>query len=320
MSRLEDLPPELLFEILVYITASQNRCPSPLPPLNCLAATNKQLHAIVEEYARLQLKKITTLNPIRPHKKYGYRMRFLGETCQFCKRKSQRRATFYPTFTCCRLCDKQYFPKMVRVPHSHEKSPGRTVRDTNSLVLQTMTQAIKEHDLSKLDLFTPNPLHTHLPPLTTGAYSVGGDVATMILNADVFARKAYIAGLLGAQAGDEKYMRCRVHAHDRIIAHMGLYFHTGNGEWRKAPGLSEKAFEKATKSMRTEERRREYVKNGLEREWAAMGLGGEGDQSGMEVDGQDGLGKGKHVQQGKGKDKVIEYEEDGLTVLDLTTE
>ena len=41
-----------------------------------------------------------------------------------------------------------------------------------------MTDAIKQYNLSKLDIFTPNRLHPTLPPLAHGEYSVMGGVAT----------------------------------------------------------------------------------------------------------------------------------------------
>jgi hypothetical protein len=137
-----------------------------------------------------------------------------------------------------------------------------------------MTQAAHDHSLSKLDLFTPNELHPTLPPLTIGVYTVMGSPCTMILESDVLARKAYITSMLGVAA--EKFMQRRPATHDRIIAHMGLYYCCGNGtrpgRWRKAPPLNEVAVEKAAKSMRTEEGRRWYVRKGLEREWEALGV------------------------------------------------
>lgn len=41
-----------------------------------------------------------------------------------------------------------------------------------------MTVAIKQYNLSKLDIFTPNRLHPALPPLAHGEYSVMGGIAT----------------------------------------------------------------------------------------------------------------------------------------------
>lgn len=137
---------------------------------------------------------------------------------------------------------------------------------------QTMTQAAKEHYLSKLDLFTPNALHPTLPSLTTGLYTVMGSACTMILESDVRARKAHILSLLGADVD----MHRRPATHDRIISHMQLYYCCGNARheagWRKAPSLTNAAMEKAAKSMKTEEGRMEYVRKGLEKEWVAMGV------------------------------------------------
>jgi hypothetical protein len=150
-----------------------------------------------------------------------------------------------------------------------------------------MTQAIKLHLLSKLDLFTPNALHPNLPPLTTGLYTVMGSSATMLLESDVLNRKAHIRSLLGLKPEDPKEsvedmhrrlaaeaLHRRLAAHDRLIAHMGIYYCFKDG-WRRTPGLNATAMEnlKVAKSMKTEEGRREYVKKVLEREWEAMGMG-----------------------------------------------
>jgi hypothetical protein len=149
-----------------------------------------------------------------------------------------------------------------------------------------MTQASKDYYLSKLDLFTPNALHPSLPPLTTGLYTIMGNPCTMILESDVLARKAHIASLLGAAA--ETHMQRRPAAHDRIIAHMGLYFLCGKGRqglWVKAPPLSAAAMEKAAKSMKTVEGRREYVRKALEKEWQALGVGTGGSrEDAVEID------------------------------------
>jgi hypothetical protein len=135
-----------------------------------------------------------------------------------------------------------------------------------------MTQAQKAYNLSKLDLFTPNALHPKLPPLTTGLYTVMGGAATMILERDVRARKAHIRALLGSK-GNTDDMHRRPAAHDRIISHLGLYYCPTRSGWRRAPVLSPAAMDKAVKSMKTEEGKREYVKKALNKEWAAMSVG-----------------------------------------------
>jgi hypothetical protein len=136
---------------------------------------------------------------------------------------------------------------------------------------QTMTQASKAHSLSKLDLFTPNALHPKLPPLTTGLYTVMGGAATMILERDVLARKAHIQALLSSQ-GTETDMHRRPATHDRITNHLGVYYCSSIGGWRRAPVLSPAAMDKAVKSMRTEAGRKEYVGKALNKEWEAMGV------------------------------------------------
>lgn len=112
-TKLDALPPEILFEILSYNTLAHNRRPSPLHPLNTVAGANRQLYAVVEEYTRGLLKQHVNFTPPKSSKSFGCRKKWLAEVCQFCKRKSQRRAILYASLTCCRLCDKQYFSKMV---------------------------------------------------------------------------------------------------------------------------------------------------------------------------------------------------------------
>jgi hypothetical protein len=115
MTRIVDLPLEILLEILSYNTIAQNRLPTPLHPLNAVASTNKHLYSVVEEYSRGLLKRYTNFTPPKSSKTFSCRKKWLAEICQFCKRKSQRRAILYAGLTVCRLCDKQYFPKMVRL-------------------------------------------------------------------------------------------------------------------------------------------------------------------------------------------------------------
>lgn len=285
MSKLDTLPLEILLEILDYNTIAHNRCPTSQHPLNAVATANKHLHAVVEEYARGLLKQHANFTPPRNSKTFSCRKKWLAEMCQFCRRKSQRRAIFYNALTCCRLCDKQKYPKMVRPTTLHLTV---IVEGEDANVVQTMTQATKDHYLSKLDLFTPNALHPTLPPLTTGLHTVMGSGCTMILERDVLSRKAHVKSLLGGNA--ETHMQRRPAAHDRIIAHMGLFYCCGNGRrpggWRKAPDLSEAAMEKAAKSMRTDEGRREYVRKNLEKEWQGMGVGtGSSRDDPVEVDG-----------------------------------
>lgn len=123
MLSLDTLPPEILFHILTFAEPTCDPDPKLISiPLNTLAATNKQLNAIVEEYARSLLKQHGLVVPRKPLKTPGSRMtcrrKWLGEICQFCKKSSKRKAIFYPTLTCCRECDKQHFPKIVCLPLS----------------------------------------------------------------------------------------------------------------------------------------------------------------------------------------------------------
>lgn len=136
-----------------------------------------------------------------------------------------------------------------------------------------MTEARDQTHLSKFDLFTPSPLHPHLPSLPSGMSS--GNLATMLSTPDVLARKAHIYALLGDEANDETWMRKRQARHDRIMKHLNIDYVEGTGwvckcEVNRQPvnGVPKKV----PKSMQTEEDRMHYAEEGLRREWAALGV------------------------------------------------
>ena len=131
-----------------------------------------------------------------------------------------------------------------------------------------MTQAMKTYGLSKLDIFTPNQLHRDLPRLSIRSYSVHGNPAVMIGEADLIARHRHICALLGPRS-DEVAMRRRPKAHDRLMMHACWHFNIDSCTWEKT-----RLFEAASlnpKSMRTLESRNEYVRLALKTEWAMMG-------------------------------------------------
>ena len=117
--QLDTLPPEILFNILSY---AEPTCDPTLVsyPLCTMAATNRQLNAIVEEYARSLLKQHTETTG-RKALKNTWRRKWLAQTCQYCKKKSERKATLYPALTCCRACDWELFPKMVCVDIAYKE-------------------------------------------------------------------------------------------------------------------------------------------------------------------------------------------------------
>jgi hypothetical protein len=158
---------------------------------------------------------------------------------------------------------------------------------------QTMTVAISEHGLSKLDLFTPNKLHPTLPPLTLGTYMCMGNETLMLSNASVLERKAHLHGLLGDKANDAAYIRRRVAAHDRLILHMDIMHRVSRGKarWIKAyrwAGVSvdEEAKKRRAKSLRSSEDREAYVRKGLKKQWQEMGMGafGSSEEEAVEIE------------------------------------
>ncbi|KAF1911922.1 hypothetical protein BDU57DRAFT_460475 [Ampelomyces quisqualis] len=247
MLSLEDLPLEIVLDILAYTKQSHNENPTQKHPLNECASTNKHFYAIVEEYTRGLLKLHANFTPPKSSKIFSCRKKWLKEYCQFCARKCQRRATFYQSLRCCTKCDKKYFSKL------------------------TMTEASRTHHLSKLDLFTPNMLHPSLPPLTLGKYFVMGGQAIMVLESDVLARKAHIHKLLGGQR-PELRMRRRPAAHDRITNHYGVHFATACGGWRRTLETTQLPAKKQPRSMESGDKRRKYVRKELNEEWGYMGM------------------------------------------------
>ncbi|KAF2728478.1 hypothetical protein EJ04DRAFT_516556 [Polyplosphaeria fusca] len=246
---LDTLPAELLAHILQYADI-YNPDATPFHPLQCLAATTHCLRDAAEEVSRLMLNKHAKLTKFPRTVIYRAKwLRWLNTSCWFCKKTSQRKAIFQDEErgpTCCAKCDRAQFPKM------------------------TMTEAIANHGLSKLDLFTPNRL-LDLPTLTNGEYFVMGNFSTMLSKPDVLARKAYIHGLLGEKAKDEGYLRRRAAAHERIIKHMNARVQHGRVHERTS-FIDPVDTSKTTASMRTPEGRANYVTEHLRRERAALGM------------------------------------------------
>jgi len=133
-----------------------------------------------------------------------------------------------------------------------------------------MTQASQQTHLSKLDLFTPSPLHPELPPLTTGSQFTVSGPATMLSTPEVLERSAYIESLLCAKADDAAIVRVRPATHERIIKHMGIRYEEGAG-WLYS-GYQAEMWPNGPKSIKTEETRTAYVTKGLRKEREALGL------------------------------------------------
>ncbi|KAF1946149.1 hypothetical protein EJ02DRAFT_450923 [Clathrospora elynae] len=258
-TQLDTLPPEILFNILSFTEPTCNPTLTSYS-LNAIAETNKQLNAIVEEYARSLLKQHANITPPKHSKTFTCRKRWLADICQFCKKTSKRTACFYPTLTCCDKCDRKQYPKM------------------------TMTKATQDHHLSKLDLFTPNLLHPHLPSLAVGTIKVMGGDTTLISEADVLARREYIHRLLGDKAKDPAVMRVRPATHERIIKHLNTFYDYRRRKWRQLMPPGEDQIRKGPKSMATEESRRVYADKALKREWAAARQGGMSKHTAIELE------------------------------------
>ncbi|OAL50580.1 hypothetical protein IQ07DRAFT_679960 [Pyrenochaeta sp. DS3sAY3a] len=241
---LEDLPPEILFRILSFTEPVDNPTASTYP-LNALAATNKHLETVVEEYARLLLKKDANFIPPKKRKIFTCRRKWLGGLCQFCRTNSTRGAILYPLVTCCVSCDRRQYPKL------------------------TMSGASSQYGLSKLDLFTPNVLHPDLPALTHGNITIMGGDATMILESDVVLRQAHVLQLLRKK---EPGLKGRIARHNRIATHLCIAWDSYEGCWSSWDPDDASLSNKALKSFRTPASRFEYAKLILQQEWAGMGM------------------------------------------------
>ncbi|KAF2003273.1 hypothetical protein P154DRAFT_461042 [Amniculicola lignicola CBS 123094] len=172
MPSLESLPNELIHEICSHTAFELDW--SDGHPLLALSDTTKHLRSVIEEYSRVLLKRQANLDIRLPKKvttsTVSRWLKWVSNTCWYCKKNSKRRAILDPTIICCSKCDRDLFPKM------------------------TMTDAMRKHRLSKLDLFTPNEKHPHLAPLLHGSYVCMGSPATMFAKADVLAREKLIQG------------------------------------------------------------------------------------------------------------------------------
>ena len=118
MLALDTLPAEILFNILSYTFAFDPRS-GRYHAYNNLAIQNKHLQAIVEEHTRVLLVKHTDYTPPKSKKALQavvHRrkwVRWLAETCWYCKKKTARKALFEGSMACCAACDRKHVPKMV---------------------------------------------------------------------------------------------------------------------------------------------------------------------------------------------------------------
>lgn len=144
-----------------------------------------------------------------------------------------------------------------------------------------MTQAMKLHGLSKLDLFTPNCLHPALPPLQVGQYMCMGSPAVMISEPDVLARKQYIHGLLGITPTNHTLLSRRRTSHSKLMIALDITFRDGrlvkaNKDPPDNSSLDHLAkVLRKPKSLHTSEGREKYIRDQLAREWEMMGTTGQ---------------------------------------------
>jgi hypothetical protein len=144
-----------------------------------------------------------------------------------------------------------------------------------------MSAAITQHNLTKLDLFTPNALHPKLPPLTVGEYVCNGVDTTMISEPDVLARKELIHRML--RDSTKKALKKRNTQHTMLLRHMDPTIPHGEGRW--ARGLrGDVTGCCAWESLRTPESRQIFVREKLKEEWATLWVKGGSTDDAIELD------------------------------------
>ncbi|OSS49718.1 hypothetical protein B5807_06166 [Epicoccum nigrum] len=257
---LETLPLELLFRVLDFISNPYNATSFEHHPINSLAATSKHFDSGVEEYTRALLKQHANFAPRKKSKTYTSRRKWLGETCQLCYKKSKRHSTFWKNLTCCLACDRKHFPKV------------------------TMTNAVQQHNLSKLDIFTPNIMHPALPRLVHGEYSVMGGVATMVYEPDLVSRRDYIHSQLIEPDRHPSMLRKRIRRHETLMRHMTITYSTRLQLWCRTAYCDEVVSRPGRPSLEMPESREEYVRTALAYERLVMGMKGSSEDNAIKLE------------------------------------
>ncbi|KAF2496553.1 hypothetical protein BU16DRAFT_616680 [Lophium mytilinum] len=113
-------------------------------------------------------------------------VKWVMRNCAFCGKASSRRALMNDAFHCCQSCDRREWPDKI-----------------------TMTVALQTFNLTKLDLFTPNPLFPTacFPRLRVAVYDCVGVETTMFMKEDVEVRAKLIHGEDGLE--DQKKRKRR---------------------------------------------------------------------------------------------------------------
>ncbi|KAF2993608.1 hypothetical protein E8E13_001608 [Curvularia kusanoi] len=149
---------------------------------------------------------------------------------------------------------------------------------------QTMTTAIRDHNLSKLDIFTPNRLYPTLPPLTHGEYPIMGGVATMFYEPDLASRRDYIHSQLSDEDRLDKPLKTRVRRHEVLIRHMSVAYSTSQKRWYRTQFYDEVVSRPGRRSLETKESREEFVRKQIAFERDQMGMEGSSEENAIELD------------------------------------
>ena len=255
LETLDTLPVELLHEICSYLIGPLSGfpgstglhsddvplAPDPLHPFYALAGSCRVLRLAVESYCqrllrthrdimKIKLPDIDRLpdaepTPTTPERKRKakaksreviYRVlwvKWARSHCAFCGKRSVRRAIFNTLIRCCAKCDAAFWPPKI-----------------------TMSEALKSFNLTKLDLFRPNPfpLSVVLPRITHATYdsSLRRDT-TVFFKADIERLAELIHG------SDKRGQRKRQTRRIRIMYLMEMeYIHGRSRCWRKNSFIS----------------------------------------------------------------------------------
>lgn len=130
MSRptLESLPLDVSYNILSYLYAETRNSSH---PYLALSAVCKNLNGLVETYSShiLTTRLVNKSVPV-PSAKPTARQRLLRHVwchCEFCGKKTTRRATMANFLACCKACDKQEWDEKITMTDAMKRSSSSSV-------------------------------------------------------------------------------------------------------------------------------------------------------------------------------------------------
>jgi hypothetical protein len=107
----------------------------------------------------------------------------------------------------------------------------------------------------------------------------------VIYEPELIVRRDHIHGRLNDVDRVDASLRKRIRRHDGLIAHMEIAYSTRRKLWYRSIRIQKQGEEKVWRgSMESQESRDEFVKMGLEKEWAAMRIEGASEETAIELE------------------------------------